>query len=368
MSGPALRLAVELDGDGAHPAAWRRAAHSPDQLLTPRRVARVAAAAENAGFTLLTLDDGALPPGAAPDPVGRIGAVERAAFIAASTSVVGVAPVVPLTYAEPFHVSSQLASLDHISVGCAGWVVGEETRPEAARAWGRPLVDGAAARARESRDGVDVVRALWDSWEDDAVIRSVATSRYLDRDRLHYVDFTGDTFTVKGPAIVPRPPQGQVVVLGRPDQVPAEQLDVALVTGRDLAAVATAAAGAGTPRAFADVEVALDTAHATAEERVADLEQHAPWTDRGRLRHIGSAAGLAALLERLRGVVDGVRLHPLVLDEDLPELSRLVLPHLFERRHAVRPLPGASLRTHLGLERPANRYAVAAARSGEETR
>lgn len=145
MSGPALRLAVELDGDGAHPAAWRRAAHAPDHLLTPRRVARVAAAAESAGFTLLTLDDGALPPGPAPDTVGRIGAVERAAFIAASTSVVGVAPVVPLTYAEPFHVSSQLASLDHISVGRAGWVVGEETRPEAARAWGRPLVEGAAA-------------------------------------------------------------------------------------------------------------------------------------------------------------------------------------------------------------------------------
>jgi hypothetical protein len=33
MSGPALHLAVEIDGDGAHPAAWRRAAHSPDQLL-----------------------------------------------------------------------------------------------------------------------------------------------------------------------------------------------------------------------------------------------------------------------------------------------------------------------------------------------
>ncbi|WP_406335558.1 LLM class flavin-dependent oxidoreductase [Streptomyces sp. NBC_00203] len=369
MSGPALRLAVELDGDGAHPAAWRRAAHSPDHLLTPRRVARVAAAAENAGFTLLTLEDGALPPGDTPDVVGRIGAVERAAFLASSTSVIGIAPVVPVTYAEPFHISSQLASLDHISIGRAGWVVSEEARPEAARAWDRPRVDGAAARVRESRDGVEVVRALWDSWEDDAVIRSVATSRYLDRDRLHYVDFTGDTYAVKGPAIVPRPPQGQLVVLGRPALVPAEQLDVALVEGRDVAAVTAAAAAAGTPRTFAEVEVALDTVAATADERVADLERHTPWTDRGRLRHIGSAAGLAALLGELRGVVDGVRLHPLVLDEDLPELSRLVLPHLFERRHAVRPLPGASLRTHLGLERPANRYAAGAAFEAlEETR
>nr|WP_248296234.1 LLM class flavin-dependent oxidoreductase [Streptomyces sp. S1D4-11] len=332
---------------------------------------RVAAAAENAGFTLLTLEDGALPPGATPDAVGRIGAVERAAFLAASTSVIGIAPVVPVTYAEPFHISSQLASLDHISAGRAGWVVSEEARPEAARAWDRPLVDGATARARESRDGIEVVRALWDSWEDDAVIRSVATSRYLDRDRLHYVDFTGDTYAVKGPAIVPRPPQGQLVVLGRPGLVPAEQLDVALVEGRDITAVtaAAAAAAAGTPRTFAEVEVALDTVDATADERVADLERHAPWTDSGRLRHIGSAAGLATLLEQLRGVVDGVRLHPLVLDEDLPELSRLVLPHLFERRHAVRPLPGASLRTHLGLERPANRYAAGAAFEAlEETR
>ncbi|MEU6378846.1 LLM class flavin-dependent oxidoreductase [Streptomyces sp. NPDC046909] len=368
MSGPALHLALEIDGDGAHPAAWRRAAHSPDQLLTPRRVAGVAAVAENAGFTLITLDDGVLPPGAAPDPVGRIGAVERAAFVAASTSTVGIAPVLPLTYAEPFHVSSQLASLDHISAGHAGWVVTEEERPEAARAWGRPPVADGAARARESRDGVEVARALWDSWEDDAVIRSVATSRYLDRERLHYIDFTGDTYAVKGPAIVPRPPQGQLVVLGDPGQVPSEQLDVALVTGRDLPAIATAAAAAGTPRAFAEVEVALDTPEATAAERVADLERHAPWTDRGRLRHIGSADGLTALLGELSRYVDGVRLRPLVLDEELPVLSRLVLPALSGRRLVARPLPGTSLRSTLGLERPANRFAAPAVAVQEEAR
>ncbi|MFD4576101.1 LLM class flavin-dependent oxidoreductase [Streptomyces sp. NPDC058417] len=368
MSGPALRLAVEIDGDGAHPAAWRRAAHSPDHLLTPRRVADVAAAAENAGFTLVTLEDGALPPAGSPDVVGRIGAVERAAYLAARTSVLGIAPVVPVTYAEPFHVSSQLASLDHISLGRAGWVVGDEPAPGAARAWGRPLVDGDAARAREAADGVDVSRALWDSWEDDAVIRSVATSRYLDRDRLHYVDFTGGTYTVKGPAIVPRPPQGQVVVLGRAAAVPAALLDVALVDGTDPAAVAAAAARTGTPRTFAEVEVALDTPTATAAERVADLERHAPWTPTGRLRHIGPAAGLVALLAELAGVVDGVRLHPLVLDEELPVLSRLVIPDLVERRLAVRPLPAATLRTHLGLDRPANRYAAAVPTAGEETR
>ena len=233
---------------------------------------------------------------------------------------------------------------------------------------GRPLISDAAARARESRDGVEVARALWDSWEDDAVIRSVATSRYLDRERLHYIDFTGETYAVKGPAIVPRPPQGQLVVLGRPDRVPAAQLDVALVEGRDLASVAGASAAAGTPRVFAEVEVALDTPDATAAERVADLERHTSWTDRGWLRHVGSADQLVAVLAELSRHVDGVRLHPLVLDEDLPVLSRLVLPALSERRLVARPLPGTSLRSALGLERPAPRFTAAAPTAREDAR
>lgn len=354
----ALCLAVELDGDGAHPEAWRQAAHAPDHLLTPARVRRVATIAENAGFALATLDDDLLPPSGVP---GRIGAVERAAFVAASTSTLGVAPVVSTTYAEPFHVSSQLASLDHISVGRAGWVVGTSPTPAAARAWGRPHVATAGAVRREAVDSVRVARALWDSWEDDAVLRDVSTSRYLDRDRLHYVDFAGDTFTVKGPAIVPRPPQGQLVVFAAAGLLPAHDVDVTLVGGTDVDAVLAAAANAGTPRVFADVEVALDTEDATAADRVARLDAHTPWPDRGRLRHVGSAAGLVALLTDLAGAVDGVRLHPLVLDDDLTVLSRLVTPALLRAGVTTRPIPGRSLRDALGLARPVNRFVTTGA-------
>ncbi|MER7948646.1 LLM class flavin-dependent oxidoreductase [Streptomyces sp. NPDC096079] len=371
MPRPALRLAVEIDGDGAHPAAWRRAAHAPGTLLTPRRLARVASAAENAGFTLVTLEDSILPPGAAHDPVGRIGAVERAAFVAASTSVVGVAPVVATTYAEPFHVSSQLASLDHVSAGRAGWVVGTEEDPAAARAWGRPVVEGAEAVVREAHDGLRVVRDLWDSWEDDAVIRSVATGRYLDRSRLHAVDFEGETYSVRGPSIVPRPPQGRPVVLARPGLAPAGLADVALVGGETPSEAGRAASAAGAPLAFAELEVALDTPGESARERIADLERHAPWEGGpDRLRYSGPAAGLVELLTELGGHVDGVRLRPLVLDEDLAVLSRLVLPELFVRRIAARPLPGTTLRTSLGLPRPLSRFTTdgAAVLVREETR
>ena len=356
-----LHLACEIDGDGAHPAAWRRAAHSPDRLLTAARTRSVGRIAENAGFTLVTLDDGVLPPGPAPAPAGRIGAVERAAFLAASTSTLGIVPVIATSYAEPFHVSSQLASLDHISVGRAGWVVADDPAEDSARVWGRPAVTTAEAHRREARDSVRAGRALWDSWEDDAVIRDVATSRYLDRDRLHYVDVTGETFAVKGPAIVPRPPQGQLVVFAPEGLLPEgpDTADVVLV-GLD----GGAHRPAGAPLVFAEVEIALDTPTATAEERLADLRRHAPWENRGRIRHTGDADGLVRLLTDLAGRVDGVRLHPLVLDEDLEVLSRLVTPALRKNRVTAAPVPGASLRTTLGLPRPANRYAVAARTGG----
>jgi alkanesulfonate monooxygenase SsuD/methylene tetrahydromethanopterin reductase-like flavin-dependent oxidoreductase (luciferase family) len=35
---------------------------------------------------------------------------------------------------------------------------------------------------------VEAVRRLWDSWEDDAEIRDAATGRFIDRDKLHYID------------------------------------------------------------------------------------------------------------------------------------------------------------------------------------
>lgn len=359
MSPAPLALALEIDGAGAHPAAWRRAAGSPTELLNPRRLRTVAENAERAGFTLVTLNDSILPPGAAPDVTGRIGAIERAAFVAAATRVIGVAPVASTTYAEPFHLASHLATIDHVSAGRAGWVVAADTEPAAARAWGRPAVTGDDRIRQEAADAVAVARALWDSWEDDAVIRDVASSRYLDRDRLHYIDFAGASYSVKGPAIVPRPPQGQLVVLAPAGLVPAAWVDVALVGGADVATVRAAAAAADTPRTFAEVEIALDTADATGADRVADLDRHDPWPDRGRLRYVGDTAGLVALLTDLSGVVDGVRLHPLVLDKDLPELSRLVVPALTIGRLVARPLPGTTLRTTLGLPRPVNALAGA---------
>jgi alkanesulfonate monooxygenase SsuD/methylene tetrahydromethanopterin reductase-like flavin-dependent oxidoreductase (luciferase family) len=354
-----LVLGLEMDGEGSHPAAWRRAAHPPAGLFDPSRLLRLAETAERAGFAFVTLDDDIIPPGSQPDVVGRIGSVERAAYLSPALSMLSVVPVVSTTYTEPFHVSSQLASIDHLTAGRSGWLATATQAPAAARAWGRPPVTGPELLRREAADAVEVVRALWDSWEDDAVIRDVASSRYLDQGRLHYIDFAGAGYSVKGPAIVPRPPQGQLIVLAEAGLLPDHLVDVSLVAAPDRAGVRGAAAASAAARTFAEIEVALDTPGQAAAERVADLGAHGPWPDRGRLRYVGAPAGLVAVLGELAGLVDGVRLHPLVLDEDLGVLSQLVIPPLIVGRVVSRPVPGTTFRAVLGLPRPASRYATA---------
>jgi alkanesulfonate monooxygenase SsuD/methylene tetrahydromethanopterin reductase-like flavin-dependent oxidoreductase (luciferase family) len=344
-------LGIELDGEGSHPAAWRRAHHPPSESLSGRTLAQKVRAAENAGFTLATFDDSIVPPHTGIR--ARVDAVNRASFVAAATSTIGLVPVVETTYAEPFHTSSQLATLDYSSRGRGGWIAAHVADPAAARAWGRTALTDQSHLDREQRDSITVVRDLWDSWEDDAVVRDYASGRFLDRDKLHYVDFEGETFTVKGPSIVPRPPQGQLVVFGT--EADRELVDVVLVSEPDRDAAVDAAIRSD-GLTFIEIAVTLDTEGTSATDRLAALDEHER-AKSSRLEYTGPATGFVALLTELAAHTDGVRLFPTVIDEDLPVLARYGLPALFKSGVAHRPVPGSSLRGNLGLSRPANRHA-----------
>ena len=184
------------------------------------------AAAEQVGFAFVTFGDGPVPP-----PSGaRVEAGTRAAYLSQLTRRIGLAPTLHVTTTEPFHLATQLASLDHATHGRAAWVVGAANDGPARATIGEsPLSDD--ARAQEVKDVIDVARALWDSWEDDAVIKDVATGRFLDNDKVHHVRFEGASFSVVGPLITPRPPQGQVVVIAADELGVADRADITLVSG-----------------------------------------------------------------------------------------------------------------------------------------
>ncbi|UKA54648.1 LLM class flavin-dependent oxidoreductase [Arthrobacter sp. FW305-BF8] len=371
-------LALELDGDGAHPAAWRKARHTPAELLDGTRVRATVLAAESAGFHVATFADGPLTP-ASSDPggrdiPGRLNALQRAAFAGPVTGSIVLVPEVDTVYTEPFHISTQLASLDYVSGGRAGWLVAASDRTSDAAAVGRSFVS-ADGLAREAADSIEVSRRLWDSWEDDAVIRDVATGRYIDVDKLHYVDFEstvesgGAGYSVKGPSIIPRPLQGQLPVLAPAGLLGADQLsagaaDAVLVSAPtpELLAGEIAEARAAAPAAaiIAELDVVLDARGQSAAGRLAELDAHTPWQS-SRARFVGTAAELTGLLASILETADGVRLHPAVLDVDLEELAQLVLPALRRRGVLAPQQTGSSFRHLLGLQRPASRYTAATA-------
>ena len=58
---------------------------------------------------------------------------------------------------------------------------------------------------------VEVVRGLWDSWEDDAFVADKATGRFFDPAKLHRLDHKGKHFSVQGPLNIARSRQGHPV-------------------------------------------------------------------------------------------------------------------------------------------------------------
>jgi alkanesulfonate monooxygenase SsuD/methylene tetrahydromethanopterin reductase-like flavin-dependent oxidoreductase (luciferase family) len=398
-----LHLAVALDGAGWHPAAWREPDAQPDRLFTPAYWVGLAKEAERGLLDFITIEDGLdlqsdtrFGPDERTDRVrGRLDAVLIAARVAPVTRHIGLVPTAITTHTEPFHLSKAIATLDYVSGGRAGVRVQVAGRADTAAHFGRreipPLSTEQLAEPGgrrlvaehfdEAADYVEVLRRLWDSWEDDAEIRDVATGRFIDRDKLHYIDFEGRWFAVKGPSITPRPPQGQPVVaaLGHasvPYRLIARSADIGFVTPRDrthAAEIVTEVRGAETGsgregvRLFGDVVVFLDDTAAAARARRERLDERAgvKYSSDAYI-FAGTPAELADLLLDWREAgLAGFRLRPAALPHDLAQVTGGLVPEL-QRRGAFRDGYAddgwtATLRGLLGLSRPANRYRLGVA-------
>jgi alkanesulfonate monooxygenase SsuD/methylene tetrahydromethanopterin reductase-like flavin-dependent oxidoreductase (luciferase family) len=403
----ALHLAVALDGAGWHPAAWREPDAQPDRLLTAAYWVDLAQQAERGLLDFVTIEDGLdlqSDDHFARDERrnrvrGRLDAVLIAARTAPRTRRIGFVPTAVTTHTEPFHTSKAIATLDYVSSGRAGVRVQIAGRTDTAAHFGRREIPAISADRRndpdvqalieahfdEAADYVEVLRRLWDSWEDDAEIRDVATGRFIDRDKLHYIDFEGRWFSVRGPSITPRPPQGQpvVAVLGHatvPYRLIARSADIGFVTPRDRAGAAEIVAEIRSEQAragraeetlhvFGDLVVFLDNNAPAAHDRRRRLDELAGVAySSDAYIFAGTAAELAdLLLDWAQAGLTGFRLRPGALPHDLAQITGALVPEL-QRRGAFRTgypdtgYPGTgrpgTLRGLLGLPRPANRYAA----------
>ncbi|MDB5373462.1 MAG: ntaA 1 [Belnapia sp.] len=210
--GRQMHLGVFVLGTGNHIAGWRYpgAAQSFEDLAVVQQIARIA---ERGKYDLIFIGDNlASEPGMHPSYAARFEPLTKLAALAATTTHVGLGATASTTYNEPYNVARAFASLDHLSGGRAAWNAVTSSGGLAAENFGRihPEHD---ARYEIAEEFVDVVRGLWDCWDDGAVVRDHATGQYIDPAKVRPLHHQGRFFKVRGPLSTSRTPQGQPIIL-----------------------------------------------------------------------------------------------------------------------------------------------------------
>jgi FMN-dependent oxidoreductase (nitrilotriacetate monooxygenase family) len=246
-----LHLNLFIHSRGHHEASWRHPDSSPLALTDIRYYQDLAQRAEGALFDSIFLAD-QLALGEDVTQAARtwLEPITVLAAVAVVTNRVGLIATASTTYTEPFNLARQFASLDHISNGRVAWNIVTSWLAPAARNFGGAAQVSHADRYARAEEFMKVVKALWDSWADDAVIDDRAGGRYTRPDRIQPINHRGDFYQVAGPLNMPRCPQG------RPVLVQAGSSD----TGRRFAA------------RHADAVFTAHMAKTTAQEFYADLK------------------------------------------------------------------------------------------------
>jgi len=214
-----MKLGGLFHPTGNHVAAWMRPDAQVDAGSNFQHYVQLAKTAEAARFDLLFFADAAAVRG------GNLEALSRwpqymayfepttlLAGIAASTRNIGLIATATTSYNEPYNIARRYASLDHISGGRAGWNVVTSSNLDESLNFGREEHFSHEHRYDRAKEFVDVVRGLWDSWDDDAFVRDRRAGVYFRPEALHTLNHRGRHFTVRGPLNIGRPPQGHPVI------------------------------------------------------------------------------------------------------------------------------------------------------------
>jgi FMN-dependent oxidoreductase (nitrilotriacetate monooxygenase family) len=219
-----MHLGVFVLGSGNHSAGWRYEGATASNCSLPV-MQTIARTAERGKFDLFFISDGlAMDPGDHPSFITRFEPLTLLAALSAVTSHVGLGATVSTTFGEPFHVARAFASLDHLSGGRAGWNVVTSTAEKAALNFSKQSLAEHDLRYEIATEFVDVVRGLWDTWDDGAVVADKATGVYLDKSKVRQLDHKGRFYSVKGPLNIERCPQGHPVIIQAGGSVPGQEL------------------------------------------------------------------------------------------------------------------------------------------------
>ncbi|MGE8316565.1 MAG: LLM class flavin-dependent oxidoreductase [Pseudomonas putida] len=213
MSKRQIRLGAMIHGVGHGWGEWRHPEALADASVNFGFYKQQAKLAEAAKFDFAFIADSLhIHARSSPHYLNRFEPLTILSALAAVTEHIGLVATVTVSYTEPFQVARQFASLDLISGGRAGWNVVTSWLSGTADNFGKAEHPPHAVRYRIAREHVDVVKGLWDSWEDDAFTRDKQTGQFFDPAKLHTLGHQGEYFKVKGPLNIQRSPQGQPLI------------------------------------------------------------------------------------------------------------------------------------------------------------
>ncbi|QLG38960.1 LLM class flavin-dependent oxidoreductase [Paenibacillus sp. E222] len=213
MSQRRLRLGANLNGVGNSISFWRHPDIPINASVNLDFYKKQAIKAEEGKFDLLFIADGLfINEKSNPHFLNRFEPLTLLSALAGATSHIGLVATLSTSYSEPFTVARQFASLDQLSGGRAGWNVVTSPLEGSALNFGKGEHPNHALRYEIAEEHLNVVKGLWDSWEDDAFIGDKENGVFFDPSKLHTLNHKGDHFSVQGPLNVARSKQGHPVV------------------------------------------------------------------------------------------------------------------------------------------------------------
>jgi FMN-dependent oxidoreductase (nitrilotriacetate monooxygenase family) len=254
-----IKLGVFLRPAGHHLAGWRHPEAQADAGVNFQHFVELAQTAERGFFDMLFLADTAAVPS---DDLRNISRTSYVSWIEPFTMMAALAPMTrhvglvctaSTTFDQPYNLARRFASLDLVSGGRGGWNLVTSSNPIESLNYGHDAQVPRDQRYARAREFAEIVRALWDSWDDDAFVRDKQSGVFFDPEKIHVLDHKGKHFSVRGPLNVSRSPQGQPVLVqaGASDD------------GRDIAAE------------FADVVFAAEPTLDGARQFYADMKARA---------------------------------------------------------------------------------------------
>lgn len=209
-----LKLGAQLHGAGASWWDWRHPEAFSDGSINFEFYKQQAKQAEAGKFDFLFVADSVyITENSSPHYLNRFEPLTILSALAAVTDKIGVVGTLTVSYSEPFTVARQFASLDHISHGRAGWNIVTSWLEGSASNYSKEKHLDHDVRYRLAEEYLEVVKGLWDSWEDDAFVRNKETGEFFDKSKLHTLNHKGEFFSVKGPLNISRSKQGQPPIL-----------------------------------------------------------------------------------------------------------------------------------------------------------